>query len=139
MDFCDYNRNVVRAAGLAGHAEQVCGRTAGGEGLLDRAERLTQEYCEAPYCMSFFPSGDGKRPETPVLLEGDGCVILSAYKQSEYGSGDVLRLFNPTDAERAVTLTLHGKKFPLTVPAFSFDTFLYDGGLTRIRADEMPE
>ncbi|MBO4868125.1 MAG: alpha-mannosidase [Clostridia bacterium] len=114
-------------------------RISGGEGLLDRAERLTQEYCEAPYCMSFFPSGDGKRPETPVLLEGDGCVILSAYKQSEYGSGDVIRLFNPTDAGRAVTLTLDGKKFPLTVPAFSFDTYLYDGGLTRIRADEMPE
>ena len=114
-------------------------RISGGEGLLDRAERLTQEYCEAPYCMSFFPSGDGQKPEAPVLFEGDDCVVLSAYKQSGYGRGDVLRLFNPTDADRAVTLTLHGKTFPLTVPAYSFDTYLYDGGLTRIRADELPE
>ena len=112
-------------------------RLSGGEGLLDRAERLSQQFCEAPYCMSFFPSGDGERPAQTVLLEGDDCVVMSAYKQSEYGKGDVIRLFNPTGDERRVTLRLGDGAFPLSVSPFSFETYLYDGTLSKIRADEI--
>ena len=114
-------------------------RISGGERnvLLDRAERLTQEYCEAPYCMSFFPSGEGEKPEKQIELEGDDCVVLSAYKESEYGEGDVIRLFNPTDRERAVTLRLQGNVFELTLPPFTFRTYLYNKELKKIRADEL--
>lgn len=105
--------------------------------LLDRAERLTQQYCEAPYCMSFFPSGAGEKPERGPVLEGDDCVVLSAFKQSESGKGDVIRLFNPTGEERTVKLTIREYEYALTLPPFSFETYCFaDGKLSAIRADE---
>ncbi len=111
-------------------------RLTGGEGLLDRAARLSQQYCEAPYCMSFFPSGNGVRPAQSMLLEDDDCVVMSAYKESVNGEGDVIRLFNPTDTERTVTLRLGGSRFVITIPPHAVETYLYDGALSKIRADE---
>ena len=107
--------------------------------LLDRAERLTQEYCEAPYCMSFFPSGNGTKPESAYTLEGDDCLTVTAYKKSEYGDAEVIRLFNPTDITRSAALTLHGKRFDVTVRPFSFETYVHDGDLKAVRADEITE
>ena len=105
--------------------------------LLDRAERLTQEYCEAPYCMSFFPSGAGEKPAQQLTLDGDDCFVVTAYKENEYGKGDVVRLFNPTDTERTVTLSTPEHKADLTIPPRSFETYLIGEEITTIRADEL--
>ncbi len=114
-------------------------RITGGEknALLDRAERLTQQYCEAPYCMSFFPSGDGEKPKDGLMLKGDDCLTVTAYKESEYGKGDVIRIFNPTDVERSAALVIDGEEFEISLAPYSFETYLYKNGLTTIRADEI--
>ena len=49
----------------------------------------------------------------------------------------MIRLFNPTGDERRVTLRLGDGAFPLSVSPFSFETYLYDGTLSKIRADEI--
>ena len=108
--------------------------------LADSAERLTQTYCERPFCTSFFPSGEGERPAPGLRLEGDGCVVLTARKQYEYGRGQVLRLFNPTDAERMVkVITGERTLFAAKLPPGAFETYLADGDVVRnISADEFP-
>ncbi|MBO4326148.1 MAG: alpha-mannosidase [Clostridia bacterium] len=112
-------------------------RLIAGENLMDKAERLTQAYCEQPFAMSFFPSGQGERPKPGLLMEGDECIVLSAYKQYSYGEGDVVRLFNPTDKKRSVTLRFTDFSEKVDVAPFSFDTFLVKGGSLRpIPADE---
>ena len=112
-------------------------RIKGGKGLLDHAERLAQQYCEIPYCMSFFPSGDGDLPDTGFTLSGDECLTVTTYKQSEYGKGDVIRVFNPTDKERSAVLRIGVADFTVTLLPFAFETYLYDGKLRKIRADEI--
>ena len=117
--------------------------TAGGtKELENRAERLIQLYCEKPYAMSFFPSGNGSRPAEGIRLEGDDCVVTSAIKQSEYGKGTVLRIFNPTGENRSVRLSgsvFKNGYFEAEIPARAFETFLVsreDGSVKSIPADE---
>lgn len=112
-------------------------RISGGENLLDRAERLAQQYCEAPYCMSFFPSGEGDLPDEGFSLSGDECLTVTAYKKSEYGKGDVIRVFNPTDRERSAVLRISGADLTVTLSPFAFETYLYNENLQKIRADEI--
>ena len=108
--------------------------------LSDRAERIAQTYCERPFCMSFFPSGEGTTPRPGLRVEGDDCVVLTAYKQSEYGAGEVLRLFNPTDEARTVRV-VDGEGAdagaPVTLPPRAFETYLKTpAGLRPVPADE---
>ena len=113
--------------------------TGGGrQDIIDRAERLTQLYCERPLCMSFFPSGEGEKPAAGLRLEGDGAVVLSAYKESECGGGDVARVFNPTGSVRSARLVAGDNSFEFSLRPFSFESFMIAGGQMRpVRADEV--
>ena len=114
-------------------------RLTGGsrDNIYDLAERLTQTYCEKPFCMSFFPSGEGNKPDAQLILEGDECVTLAAYKESEYGEGDIVRLFNPTGIERNATLNHKGHGYSITLKPYSFETYLINGGVIEaVSADE---
>ena len=119
--------------------------TAGDEpDLENRANRITQLYCEKPYAMSFFPSGNGTRPPEGMRLEGDDCIVLSAMKRSEYGKGTVIRLFNPTAQERSCVLKgrlFENGSFEAKLPARAFETFLVtpEGAVRNIPADEAEE
>ena len=105
--------------------------------IFDRAERLTQTYCEKPFCMSFFPPGEGEKPEVQLSLEGDNCITLAAYKESEYGERDIVRLFNPTGIERNATLNHNGHGYSITLKPYSFETYLINGGVIEaVSADE---
>lgn len=115
-------------------------RLTGGvrQDIIDRAERLTQLYCEKPMCMSFFPSGEGEKPAAGVRLEGDDAIVLSAYKESECGDGDVARVFNPTGSVRSARLVSGDNSFEFSLSPFSFETYLIGGGQIRpVRADEV--
>ena len=108
--------------------------------LFDRADRLAQLYCERPFCMSFFPSGEGAMPLPGLRIEGDDCVIVAAHKQSEYSAGSVLRLFNPTDTARTARVVDAGAgaAYPVTLPPHAFETYLKTpAGLRAIPADEL--
>ena len=113
-------------------------RLTGGETeyISDHAERITQAFCEAPYCMSFFPSGEGVRPEIPLKIEGDDCVVMTAFKRGEY-KGKIIRLFNPTDTDRTVSAVTPDLRFTVTVPARQFVTYMINGDeVYEISADE---
>ena len=82
----------------------------------------------------------GPRPDVPGYadqLQGDDCLTVTAYKESEYGKGDVIRVFNPTEVERSAALVIDGAEFEISLAPYSFETYLYKNGLTTIRADEI--
>ena len=68
----------------------------GREELLSGASRMGQQFNMAPMLLSFYPTGIGTLPESPVALEGTDVVVMTALKQAQDGCGDIIRLFNPT-------------------------------------------
>ncbi len=60
---------------------------------------------EKPFALSFFPSGDGKKPGAFVRLEG-GTAQLSAFKKEERGDGYILRLFEPTGSAQTTNVSI---------------------------------
>ena len=59
-----------------------------------------------PFC-AFAGRGKGKLPHSASLLSADnGNIHISAVKPAENGKGIIIRLFNPTDTEQRVNLTL---------------------------------
>ena len=78
--------------------------------------KTAQIFNEAPILLSFFPSGDGKSPDSiPVQLDSDD-IILSSIRRTDEGYS--LRLFNSTDRNTSATLTVLGKKIPLDFGKF---------------------
>jgi len=65
--------------------------------------RAAQVYNEPPRLLSFFPSGEGERRESAILLDAPD-VLLSSLKKDSMGY--TVRLFNSTDMPREAMLTL---------------------------------
>jgi alpha-mannosidase len=76
--------------------------------LADRRDRQDREaliHNERPYALSFFPSGEGKLPESFLVLE-DAVVQLSAFKKEERGEDYIIRLFEPTGFGRSTVVII---------------------------------
>lgn len=76
---------------------------AAGERLA-RVDREATAFGEQPMALSFFPHGGGVQPRTPLVID-DEAVQLSALKRAEDGRGLIVRLFNPTGAERTARVS----------------------------------
>jgi alpha-mannosidase len=87
---------------------------------VDR-EALTQN--EKPFILSFFPSGQGKKPKPLAELQ-DHVVQLAAFKKAERGEDYIIRLFEPTGKNRSTTLVLPplGLKKKIDLTGFEIKT-----------------
>ncbi len=97
----------------------------------DRMERVTAEaaaFNMPPYALSFFPSGEAAPPKPGVCLS-DPAVQLSCVQPLSDG-GYLLRLFNPGDQPRTVTVTIPALGFAgeASLPAGGVETYLCEGG-----------
>jgi alpha-mannosidase len=72
---------------------------------LEAIDREALARNEAPYVLSYFPPGRGRRAK-PFAVLSDRAVQITAAKKAERGPEIVLRLFNPTARKRATTLSL---------------------------------
>jgi alpha-mannosidase len=72
---------------------------------LDAVDREALAHNEKPFVLSFFPSGQGKKP-LPLAKLQDNVVQLGAFKKAEKGSDYILRLFEPTGKRRTTTLVV---------------------------------
>jgi alpha-mannosidase len=81
--------------------------------------RKAQAYNEAQILLSFFPSGDGKRPDSPIEINCEN-IILSTVRKTD--SGYSLRLFNSSDRSTSATLNALGKKIALDFGKFEIKT-----------------
>jgi alpha-mannosidase len=74
----------------------------------DRMERIDREaliHNEAPFAMSFCPSGAGEKPKPGITLS-DSVVQLVTFKQAEGSPDYIARLFEPTGHARATEVTI---------------------------------
>jgi alpha-mannosidase len=72
---------------------------------LNRIDREALAHAEAPFALSFCPSGEGEPPHPGVLLS-DRVVQLTACKLAEDGDDLILRLFEPTGRRRTTTVEI---------------------------------
>lgn len=93
-------------------------------GRLVAVEREALLVHEAPYALSFYPPGSGRRPDAPVLIS-DPAVHLVAAKQEEEGAGTILRLFNPGDRRRRIRVRMpaHGADFATVLAPWELQTW----------------
>ncbi|RAP77374.1 glycoside hydrolase family 38 C-terminal domain-containing protein [Paenibacillus montanisoli] len=91
---------------------------------LDTIDREAVQRNEAPYALSFFPSGRGE-PVKPLVLLKDHVVQLGALKQMERGDDYVVRLFEPTGSPRETELEipLLGISRAVSLTPFEVKTF----------------
>ena len=110
-------------------------RLEGGETAdrLAKVNREAQLFNEVPYGLSFFPSGEGKKPQAAVTLTGEG-VVLSAMRPAQDGKGMIVRLFEGTGEDREAELTIaqYGVKKHVALKPFEVRTLRVqtDGSVT---------
>jgi alpha-mannosidase len=108
-----------------------------GEDRLSRVDREAQLHNEVPPVLSYFPDGGGRGPKPFVKLAGDR-VLISALRRLDYNRGYLLRLFEPTGRNAAVTL-----RFPMSqlvrlvrLAPWQFRTFVLNQTLTTFRESD---
>ncbi|CAI6087007.1 glycoside hydrolase family 38 C-terminal domain-containing protein [Cohnella sp. JJ-181] len=91
---------------------------------LAAIDREALAAAEKPFALSFFPSGEGKAPAIPFLLEDD-VVQATAFKREERGEGYILRLFEPTGEPRDTAIVMNGgrDRYPVSLRGFEIKTY----------------
>jgi alpha-mannosidase len=91
---------------------------------LESVDREALVYNEKPFALSFFPSGMGQKP-LPLVTLSDKAIQMTAFKKSENSQGYILRLFEPTGAQRTTKVNI--PSIPLekevTLQKFEIKTF----------------
>ena len=83
-------------------------------------------YNQPVYALSFFPSGDGKIKDTRVEITNPS-LLLTRYDRNQDGSF-LLRIYNSDDKEQTGKVLIQNNTFEITLPAFTFQTYLWSGG-----------
>ncbi len=90
--------------------------------ILENAARIAQSFNMKPMALSFYPTGTGEKPESPLTLSGNA-VTVNAFKRAEKGNGYAVRLFNSTEMETSATLGYAGKQEKIKFGPFEIKTF----------------
>lgn len=69
----------------------------------ENIDRQAQIFNEAPYALSFFPSGDGKKPETALTLDNPQIIMSSLKKKNDKY---IITAYNTSDSENNAIITL---------------------------------
>lgn len=75
------------------------------ENRMSAIDREALAHNEKPFALSFFPSGEGIKPQTLIKLEDD-IIQLSAFKKQSKQNEYIIRVFEPMGKERKTVLEL---------------------------------
>lgn len=89
--------------------------------------RKAQHFNMKPMALSFYPTGIGKLPQSPVKLLNTDVITLNTLKKAEKDDGYVIRLFNPTESEQNCRLSFYHAEITLQFGAYEIKTVKYDG------------
>ncbi len=89
--------------------------------------RKAQHFNMKPMALSFYPTGIGKLPQSPVKLLNTDVITLNTLKKAEKDDGYVIRLFNPTESEQNCRLSFYHAEITLQFSAYEIKTVKYDG------------
>lgn len=98
---------------------------AGSEGeILDKSARAAQLFNSEPMCLSFYPTGMGELPKDSISLCKSDVIQMTAFKKAENGSGNIIRLFNPTGENHSATLCFGNFKADFDFSKYEIKTVL---------------
>ena len=95
--------------------------------ILDKAGRFAAHFNMQPMVLSFYPTGVGEKPASPVRLEETDVIQITTLKQSRDKSGWTIRLFNPTEAKQTCRLAFDKQSMKLDFGPYEIKTVKYDG------------
>ncbi len=95
--------------------------------ILNNAGRFAAHFNTQPMLLSFYPTGVGEKPASPIRLEGNDIIQITAFKRAENSNNWIIRLFNPTQKVQTAQLTFNDNKSDIIFNAYEIKTVLYDG------------
>lgn len=81
---------------------------------------------EPPYILTYFPSGDGSKPQTALTLTNRN-ILLSYFHKEEQSF--LIRLFNSSEGSQTTTMRCFGVETELMLGGFEVKTFILNNGL----------
>ncbi|NSW91629.1 MAG: alpha-mannosidase [Firmicutes bacterium] len=98
------------------------------ENRLKVIDRESLVHNEKPYALSFFPSGSGKLYNSPIILDNESSILMTAFKKAGMSEDYILRLYEPTG--KGGTTVIHMPSFgitqTITFKKFEVKTFKLD-------------
>ncbi len=109
---------------------------------LDAVDTESLVKNQPPFTLSFFPSGQGKKPKSLVLVS-DNTIQVTTVKKTESGNDIIIRLFEPTGKKRSAMLSMPviSKKIKITMMPFEIRTLrvnLQTKKVTQVNLIERP-
>ena len=99
--------------------------------ILNNASRIAQHFNMAPMVLSFYPTGVGEIPESPVRIKDNDIINVTAFKKADLGEGYILRLFNPTENARKATVCFEDSEISVEFGKFEIKTLRFENnGIT---------
>lgn len=91
---------------------------------INTLDKDSDTFNQPPYAISFFPSGNGERPETSVEIKNDN-IIMSRFKKDD---ALMLRLYNSSELAQSCEIEILGKNFETEFAPFEIKTFIMNSG-----------
>ena len=95
--------------------------------LKPRIARKAQQFNMKPMALSFYPTGIGKIPASPLKLLDTNCITINAFKKADCGAGYIIRLFNPTEKAQKCRLCFYDTETNVSFGPYEIKTIRYDG------------
>ncbi len=98
-------------------------------------DKDAESYNQPAYALSFFPSGNGEKKDTTVLVTNDN-IIMTGYKK--LSNGDIrIHLYNSTNEKAETKLKIRNNTFNISFTPYEVKSFRINGG--EIRECELTE
>ena len=91
----------------------------------DACERISNEFNQPLYALSFFPHGDGT-PKAHAVTLSNSDIVITAMKRLENGQ-HLLRLYNGMNHSADTMLTIRNTQKTVHFDPYAFVTLIYDG------------
>ena len=89
------------------------------------AARKAQHFNMRPMALSFYPTGIGNLPASPLKLLNTDVITINAFKKADCGDGYIIRLFNPTDKPQDCVLSFYNTDLSLQFGKYEIKTIRY--------------
>ena len=95
--------------------------------IRPHAARIAQHFNMKPMALSFYPTGIGTIPASPLKLLDTSVITINAFKKADCGEGYIIRLFNPTDSNQSCKLAFYDKEVNVDFGRYEIKTIRFDG------------
>ncbi len=98
------------------------------EAIKPLVSRKAQHFNMKPMALSFYPTGVGCLPQSPLKLNDTDVITINAFKKADCGDGYIIRLFNPTPNAQSCKLSFYDTETELQFGKYEIKTIRYSGG-----------